>query len=86
VLDENLSGQPQALIETLCDLVLSGPIHEEITGNRRSYTCHLAVVRHEGVLWALAWTSNEHHAYATAAYRVRPVLVTRTVYERIEGE
>jgi hypothetical protein len=51
-----------------------------------SYTCHLAVVRHEGVLWALAWNSNGDHSYATAAYRVRPVLVTRTVYERIEGE
>lgn len=84
MLDENLSGQPQALIEALCDLVLSGPIHEEITGNRRSYTCHRAIVEHEGVQWALEWNSNEMHAYATAAYKVRAREATVVLYERVE--
>lgn len=86
MLDDNQSGQPRALIDDLCDLVLSGPIHEEITGNRRSYTCHRAIVLHKGDLWALEWNSNEIHAYATAAYMVRPREVTVVAYERIEDE
>lgn len=84
--DENHSGQPQALIEALEDLVLSGPIHEEITGTRRSYVCHKAVVMHEGDLWALEWNSNEMHAYATAAYSVQAREVTVVVYDPIEDE
>lgn len=86
MLDENLSGKPQALIEALCDLVLSGPIHEEITGNRRSYTCHRAIVLHEGDLWALEWSSNEAHTFATAAYKVRAREATVVLYDRIEGQ
>lgn len=81
--DENHSGQPQALIEALADQVLNGPIHEEVTGTRRSYACHRAVVKHEGELWALEWAANEMHSYTMAAYRVRAVEKTIVVYERI---
>lgn len=84
MLDENRSGRPQALIDALCDLVLQGPIHEEITETRGPYVCHRAIVEHEGDLWALRWLSSENHSYAAGALKVRARVVPTTVYEPID--
>lgn len=76
-----IKNEEEALSEAVCSGLA---IHEEITGTRRSYACHKAIVEHEGELWALEWNANEEHNYATAAYKVKAREVTTVVYDRIE--